>query len=342
MEERAEPHVTLLEAARTVARGGELDAKLDALAEHARSAAGASAALIYLLDPVANLLLPAAQAGLDASALDAEGALPVDDPDELAAQAVRERRTLSGVDAKAGSRVLSGPGQPSGSLVAVPLVAADEAGGDEAQGVLLAALGGSSTDLAGLDETLGALADMSAVAIRNARLEHALLERADWMERMASTDTLTGLANRTTLLRMLELEIARATRQGTKLSLVVFDVDGFAALNDHAGGDAADDVLRMVASTLADQVRLVDTIGRLGPDEFGLIAPGGGGAVVARRVQQAASTIEAGGRTISLSAGAVLLPEQGAVAEEFLASASAALSEAQRRGPGQLVEVSPG
>lgn len=337
MEQAATPHVTLLEAARTVARGGELDAKLDALAEQARSTAGASAALIYLLDPVASVLLPAAQAGLDESVLDAQHALPVDDPDELAARAVRERRTLRSADTSGGSRLLSDSGQAAKSLVAVPMVAVDAAGGDEAQGVLLAALGDGPADQTIVDHTLGALADLSALAIRNARLENALLERADWMERMASTDTLTGLANRTTFLRMLELEIARATRQGTPLSLVVFDVDDFAALNERAGGDAGDDVLRLVASALADQVRLVDTIGRLGPDEFGLIAPGGGGAVVARRVQQAANAIEAGGRSTSLGVGAVLLPERaGTTAEEFLASASAALAEAQQRGPGEL------
>lgn len=330
--ERAPQGITLLEAARTVARGGELDAKLDALAEHVRSAAGASAALIYLLDPVANVLLPASQAGLDTAVLDPQRAVPVDDAAELAAQAVRERRTVVNDDATS-SRALASSG--AGELVAVPLIATDEAGGEEAEGVLLAAIGGGG-QAGRAEDTLTALADLCAVAIRNARLQHALTERADWMERMASTDTLTGLANRATLLRMLELEIARATRQRTELSVVIFDVDGFAELNERAGAEVGDDVLRLVASTLADQVRLVDTIGRYGADEFLLIAPGGGGAIVARRVQEAARKIEADGQPISLGVGSVTLSAQGATAEELVAAASEALAEAKRRGRGQL------
>jgi len=282
---------------------------------------------------VASVLLPAAQAGLDAAALDPERAVPVDDAAELVAQAVRERRTVVSTEATS-SKALAGR-SGLGQLVAVPLIATDEAGGEEAEGVLLAAV--DAAEQAGdADDTLIALADLCAVAIRNARLQHALSERADWMERMASTDTLTGLANRATVMRMLELEIARATRQGTELSLVIFDVDGFAELNERAGAEVGDDVLRLVASTLADQVRLVDTIGRYGPDEFLLIAPGSGGAVVARRVQEAARAIEADGQPISLGVGSVTMPAEGATAEGLVAAASEALAEAQRRGRGQL------
>lgn len=337
MERRA-GHVTLLEAARTVARGGELDAKLDALAEHVRSAGGASAALIYLLDPVAGVLLPAAQAGLDASALLASEAINVDDADDLAARAVRERRSAASSEGGS-SKVIERFGLGGQSLLALPLVAADETGGEDVEGALLTAHAEGPPDGTGTEDTLTALADLCAVAIRNARLQNALVERAEWMDRLASTDNLTGLANRTTLLRMLELEIARARRQASELSLVVFDIDGFAALNERAGAAVGDDVLRLVAATLADHVRLVDTVGRLGPDEFGLIAPGGGGAIVARRVQDAAARIEAGGEPVSLSAGAVLLGDGEQGANELLSAAQAALADAKRRGRGELVGV---
>ncbi|HUG49136.1 MAG TPA: GGDEF domain-containing protein, partial [Candidatus Limnocylindria bacterium] len=208
--------------------------------------------------------------------------------------------------------------------------------GEDAEGVLLVALRETPADASGVEDALTALADLCAVAIRNARLQNALLERADWMERVASTDTLTGLANRATLLRMLELEIARATRQGTPVSLVTFEVDDFEGLNQRAGGAVADEVLRLVASTLADQVRLVDTVGRLGPAEFGLIAPGAGGAIVGRRVQEAARSIEAGGQPVSLSAGSAVSSAEAGSADQLLATAGAALAEAKRRGPGQL------
>jgi diguanylate cyclase (GGDEF)-like protein len=335
--ERSGGQITLLEAARTIARGGELDAKLEQMARHVRSAAGASAALIYLLDPVENVLLPAAVAGLDSAVLESEESISVDDPRELVARAVRERRAQTATDAGQASRALSRHGRSVASLVSVPLVAADEAGGEDAEGALLASFDGPPPDPNSPDDTLTGLADMCAVAIRNARLEHALLERADWMDRLATTDSLTGLANRATLLRMLDLEIARATRQRTRLSVVIFDIDGMSAINERAGANVGDDVLRLVASTLADQVRLVDTIGRLGRDELAMIAPGGGGTIVGRRVQEAASHIEAAGDPLSLSVGVAALPETGGDSEQLMAAASAALVEAKRRGRGQLV-----
>jgi diguanylate cyclase (GGDEF)-like protein len=330
-----DPQFTLLEAARIVARGSELDAKLDALCVHVLSAAGASAAIVYVFDPVQRMLAPAAQAGLDAGQLAADGAVSADDPDELVAKVVRERHMATG--AAGSSRALADQDDGRAAQVALPLIASDEAGGEDAEGVLLASFADGVPDVAGPENALTALADLCAVAIRQARLENALLERADWIGRLANTDPLTGLANRVTFERMLELEIARATRQETQLSVLLFDVDGFAEINERAGAQAADDVLRHVAATLADQVRLVDTVARFGPDEFALIAPGGGGEIAGRRVRDALSRLEAGGQPVSLGVGAVVYPADGATSDELLAGASAALAEAKRRGRGSIV-----
>jgi diguanylate cyclase (GGDEF)-like protein len=335
-----DPTFTLLEAARIVARGSELDAKLDALSVHVLSAAGASAAVVYLFDPVGRVLVPAAQAGLNADALAANGTISADDPDELVAQVVRERRPASAV--AGASRAFADQAQNGASQVALPLIAADEAGGEDAEGVLLASFLDAAPDVTGPENALTALADLCAVAIRQARLENALMERADWIGRLANTDPLTGLANRVTFERMLELEIARARRQETKLSVVLFDLDGFAELNEQAGAQAADDVLRHVAATLADQVRLVDTVARFGPDEFALIAPGGHGEIAGRRVRDAVAQVEAAGRPISISVGTVVYPDDGASSEELFDGAAAALQEAKRRGRGSIVTRSNG
>ncbi len=332
--QRHDPQFTLLEAARIVARGNELDEKLDALCLHVLSAAGASAAIIYLYDPVQQLLVPAAQAGLDAAQLAADGVVSADDPTELVAQVVRERRMATGGSGE--SRAIADQTEAEGQI-ALPLIASDDAGGEDAEGVLLASFTDGVPDVAGPENMLTALADLCAVAIRQARLENALQERADWIGRLANTDALTGLANRVTFERMLELEIARATRQETQLSVLLFDVDEFAAINERAGAQVADDVLRHVAATLADQVRLVDTVARYGSDEFALIAPGGGGEVAGRRVRDALSNLEAGGEPVSLSIGAVVYPQDGATSDELLAGATAALGEAKRRGRGSIV-----
>lgn len=337
--EGTEAKFSLLEATRIVARGSELDAKLDALCGHVLDSAAATAAVVYLYDPVGRLLVPAAQAGLDADLLAGHGTISADDPGELIAEVVRQRRPMTAVDGRA-SRAFGGQHIEWRGLAALPLVAADESGGEDAEGVLLAAFEGAPPDVTNPASTITALADLCAVAIRQARLESALHERADWIGRLASTDSLTGLANRVTFERMLELEIARATRQGTQVSVVLFDIDGFAHINDVIGGAGADEVLRHVAATLADQVRLVDTVARYGPDEFALIAPGGGGDVAGRRVRDAMATREAAGEPISLSVGNVVYPADGATSDELLAAAGRALVEAKRRGRGSVFSAS--
>jgi len=332
--DRTNPGFSLLEAARIVARGPELDTKLDALCGHVLSAAGATAAVIYLLDPVANVLVPAAQAGMRGRMITARAEISVDDANELVAQVARERRQMN-VAGKDAQKAFTGQDITWQGVVAVPLVAADEAGGEDAEGVLLAAYEVAPPP-EGSDDMLTALADLSAVAIRQARLQRALLERADWIGRLANTDSLTGLANRVTFERMLELELARATRQESQLSVLLFDVDGFGEINSDVGSPAGDEVLRHVAATLADQVRLVDTVARYGGDEFALIAPGGGGEVCGRRVLDALLKREAAGKPISVSIGAVVFPLDGATSTELLAAATNALAEAKRRGRGSI------
>jgi diguanylate cyclase (GGDEF)-like protein len=337
--ERPDSNFTLLEATRIVARGAELDAKLDALCAHVIDAAGAVAAAVYLLDPVNGLLVPAAQAGLDANNLAEHGQVSADDPDELVAQAVRERHAMmaNGPDA---ARSFTGQRLEWRGLIALPLVASDEAGGEAAEGALVAAFEGAPPDATSPENTLTALADLCAVAIRQARLESALLEKADWIGRLASTDALTGLANKVTFERMLELEIARATRQETQISVLLFDVDGFAEINERGGAQTGDEVLRHVAATLADQVRLVDTVARYGPDEFALIAPGGAGQIAGRRVRDALISRESVTGPISVSVGAAIFPIDGASSEELLSAADRALKEAKRRGRGTVFVAS--
>jgi len=314
---------TLTDAARTVARGRDIESQLQRLAEHALALSGAASTAVYLLDPVARMLVPAATAGANAIPADQAPTVGLDDASELVAQVVRERRTATA---------------SGGTAVALPLIAGDAGGSEEAEGVLLAEFSGPNR--AGADGSLEAIADLAAVAIRKARLESALVERSDWIERLASTDALTGIANRATLERMLELEIARATRQATQVSVVIFDIDGLAALNQKAGAHAGDDALRRFASLLADQVRLVDTIGRVGADEFGIIAPGGGGMVVAQRVGKAAQALLlADGKPLSVSAANVVFPGDGASSTELMNAAEVALETAKSRGRGTIVNA---
>ena len=164
--DRSHPSFSLLEAARIVARSPDLDGKLDALCEQVLNAAGATAAVIYLFDPVANVLVPAAQSGLRGKMATARAEVSADDPGELVAKVVRERRQMS-VSGKEAASAFTGQHVDWHGLVAVPLVAADEAGGEDAEGVLLAAYDAAPAD--GSEDMLTALSDLSAVAIRQAR-----------------------------------------------------------------------------------------------------------------------------------------------------------------------------
>ena len=184
-------------------------------------------------------------------------------------------------------------------------------------------------------DTLTALAALAALAADRARLASTAAERSDWFERMAHTDPLTGLANERTVGRILELEVARAGRQGSELSFAIFDVDDFQATNREGGSDAGDDVLRRVASALAESVRLVDTVGRIGGDEFVLVAPGSGGLTVAQRiVATIASQPPIAGRPISVSAGVARFPADATDVETLIAAAKDGLAKARAEGRG--------
>ena len=186
-------------------------------------------------------------------------------------------------------------------------------------------------------EALTAFAGLAAIAVDRARLSATAAERSEWFERMAHSDPLTGLANERTVGRILELELARAARQGGEVSLAMFDIDDFKATNRDGGFAAGDDVLRRVAAVLAESVRLVDTIGRIGGDEFVLIAPGSAGMTVAQRVLEGIAALPAvAGRTVTVSAGVAHFPADGTDSASLIAAVTAALDRARTGGGGNV------
>lgn len=93
------------------------------------------------------------------------------------------------------------------------------------------------------------------------------------IRRMANTDWLTGIANRLSLGNTLESEIERSRRYGRPLSLIMFDVDAFKALNDEFGHEAGDEVLRRLARTVSGLIRDADALSRWGGEEFMVVVP---------------------------------------------------------------------
>lgn len=323
-----DPSRALIAAIEGIADAGDVETALGAVVTAAATALGASMGAILVQDPDRPGLQPAATYGFDAAA-SARLADDVTDPSHPFAQAALGRASTFDREATMAD------GSP---YVGAYLPLTVSSGGVQA---VVGAMGLGWPAPHPLDDParglLRSFATLAAVAVDRARLSSTAAERSDWFERLAHTDPLTGLANDRTVARILELELARAARQGSEVSLAMFDVDDFQATNRSGGHEAGDDVLRRVAEVLAESVRLVDTVGRVGGDEFVLVAPGSAGMTVAQRVLDGIRALPAiAGRSITVSAGVARFPVDGASSEALIAAASSALDRARGEGRGTV------
>ena len=107
----------------------------------------------------------------------------------------------------------------------------------------------------------------------------------------AATDSLTGLLNRESFLEMFAENLRQSFKSGTRVSVLMMDLDKFKLVNDTYGHDHGDHVLRAVSDVLKDVLRHEDAIARIGGDEFAAVLPGVGkkeAAEIARRILDAA------------------------------------------------------
>ncbi len=111
---------------------------------------------------------------------------------------------------------------------------------------------------------------------------------------LATRDALTGLLSRGSILKELELEIERSSRNGARSSILIVDADHFKQINDMCGHLAGDEVLKELAHRMGSVLREVDRIGRLGGEEFIVVLPDTGieeAVKVAERLRQAVETL---------------------------------------------------
>lgn len=186
---------------------------------------------------------------------------------------------------------------------------------------------------------LTVLAENIASALVNHRLQRSLREQT-------IRDPLTGLFNRRYMEETLTLEIARATRSGVPLSVVMCDIDHFKRFNDDFGHEAGDAVLQAVAAELKKQFRSGDVICRFGGEEFTIIAPGTTAQVLHDRVEQVRQAVgeinvRQKGRTLGLISMSFGIANWSAGmdgnGEALIQAADIALYQAKREGRNRVI-----
>jgi diguanylate cyclase (GGDEF)-like protein len=184
------------------------------------------------------------------------------------------------------------------------------------------------------------LANHLSVAMTNAQLYRALIEREQELRHRASHDPLTGLANRTEAGQ--RITEALASSPTGAVGLMFCDVDKFKAVNDRLGHEVGDELIQQVALRLSSSVRRGDLLARFGGDEFVILLDGVRSlsdlTEAGRRVQLSlADPILLRGERVQVSAsiGAVL-GRDGTTASVMLRNADAAMYVAKVKGPGRI------
>jgi diguanylate cyclase (GGDEF)-like protein len=181
-------------------------------------------------------------------------------------------------------------------------------------------------------ELLLLFAVQAGVALENVRLYSQV-------EHLATTDPLTGLANRRSFQDSLESEIDRAARYGDSLALLMMDIDHFKLINDSYGHTVGDQVLRNLGRVFHANVRRHDLPCRIGGEEFAVIAPNATkdkALLLARRLLEAVRTTDLFDskiqREVTISIGLASYPEDARSMDNLIKSADDVLYEAKRNG----------
>lgn len=166
----------------------------------------------------------------------------------------------------------------------------------------------------------------------------------DRLAHRATHDELTTLPNRVLLEDRLQQAILNAQRNGGRAGVVFIDLDDFKLINDSLGHNAGDATLREVASRLQQAVRVTDTVGRFGGDEFVVVVSEHNdedriGEIVNRIAQAMRTPLQLNNtsHTLSASIGYCRYPDDGSHVEELLMRADMAMYQAKHRGRNRAV-----
>lgn len=169
------------------------------------------------------------------------------------------------------------------------------------------------------------------------------LARMKRLREIASTDPLTGVANRRSIEQLGEAAVARAHAAGAPLTALVLDIDHFKQVNDGHGHPAGDKVLARIAETFRHGLRQFDLLGRTGGEEFLVLLPGTGleqAGAIAERLRTGIETMDcddlARGLAVTVSIGMAALRAPGDTLQQLVERADAALYRAKNNGRNRI------
>ncbi|MFI1988608.1 diguanylate cyclase domain-containing protein [Actinoplanes sp. NPDC020271] len=224
-----------------------------------------------------------------------------------------------------------------GSFIAMPLMT-----GFGAVGMVMCGDSSGPREWSGRDRILAQqLAAEGALIMDSARMRQANQQHMQELTRQAFHDSLTGLPNRKALLDRGEQAVEIAMATGTRMALLLLDLNGFKQVNDTIGHHAGDVLLQLVAKRLDALIRRPDLVARLGGDEFSVLVtanPDDEGAVrVGERIcELLREPFEIDGRPVRIGAsiGVASFPRHAIEFGALMKDADASMYQAKRGGGG--------
>jgi diguanylate cyclase (GGDEF)-like protein len=220
--------------------------------------------------------------------------------------------------------------------------------------IMLTSRGGKADIIAGLESGAndylakpfdpGELRARVGVGQRMLQMQEDLIESKEKLAHQATHNPLTGLLNRRAILDRLNEELERMGRHSDLLAIGMLDIDHFKQVNDIHGHQTGDDVLCGIAQILRESLRAYDSVGRMGGEEFLVIAPMKAGmnclSIFNRfceRVAESKITTRSGLLSVTVSIGVACTVAECTV-DDFLEAADKALYRAKDEGRNCVIQ----